>query len=256
VNANLAAVWDRLSAEYAPQRTLQPPEHELLVRLRGRWHELDMLDLGVGAGRTAYTYAALTRTYVGLDVSGAMIEHARRLVDEDERTRFVVGDARDLSAFAQASFGLVLFSFNGLDAVEHHDRLRILSEVRRVVSDDGIFAFSTHSLLALPLPLGLTRPSPRDPIRSTLRSVRRALQLAATNRSLDLDAARARGYASIRDGAHDFALELYYVHPQTQLAQLADAGFAVVTVLDRCGREVDPAAPGGDAHLFYIAQPT
>lgn len=243
---SIDAVWDRLAPEYAPERSLQPPERELLARLRGRWHSVDMLDLGVGAGRTAYTFAALTRSYVGLDISSAMIDHARRLVGEDERTRLVVGDARDLSAFAPGSFDVVLFSFNGLDAVGHTDRLRVLSEVRRVVSEDGLFAFSTHSLLALPLALGPARPS--------LRSLRRAIGRAAVNRSLDLEAARAQGFALIRDGAHDFSVELYYVDPRAQLRQIGEAGFAVVDVLNREGRAVDPAEPGRDAHLFYITR--
>ena len=110
-------LWERLSGVYATQLALTPPERVLLNRLRGRWAETDMLDLGVGAGRTAYTFAAITRDYVGLDFAPGMIERARRAVPEDEHTHFAVQDVRDLSPWHGRGFGVVLFSFNGLDAV-------------------------------------------------------------------------------------------------------------------------------------------
>ena len=46
-----------------------------------------------------------------------------------EQIRLELGDARDLSQVANASFGLVVFSLNGIDAVSHCDRLQILQEV-------------------------------------------------------------------------------------------------------------------------------
>jgi SAM-dependent methyltransferase len=252
---NEARVWDRLADDYASRWALDPPERELLARLRSMWPHVDMLDLGVGAGRTAYTFAALTRSYVGVDISPMMVERARLAVGEDERTRFLVGDARDLSAFHGRGFDLVLFSFNGLDAVGHEDRLRILREVRHVIADDGLFGFSSHSLLALPFRVALRRPSLRDPVRSTARSLRRAIGLARANRRLDLPAAWRAGWTLVRDEAHDFSLVLYYVHPETQVAQLADAGFGSVQVLDMRGRPVGADAPGPDPHLFYLSRP-
>ena len=247
--------WERLSGAYATQLALTPPERVLLSRLRGRWAEIDMLDLGVGAGRTAYTFAAITRDYVGLDFAPGMIERARRVVPEDARTHFAVHDARDLSPWHGRGFGVVLFSFNGLDAVPPEDRDAVVGEVRKVIADDGLFAFSAHSLDALPFEVSLRRPSLHAPIRTTYRSARRAIGLARANRQVDLARARARGWTLVRDEAHDFSLVLCYVSAAHQVAQLASAGFEHCEVLDMRGRPVDPEAPGRDPHLFYLARP-
>lgn len=249
-----AHIWDRLSVVYATQLALTPAERVLLERLRERWWQLDMLDLGVGAGRTAYTFAALTRSYVGIDFAPAMIEHARRVVPEDDRTSFAVQDARDLSAWHGRDFGVVLFSFNGIDAVPVEDRERVLTEVRNVIADDGVFAFSSHSLDAFPFDTKLRAPSLTTPFRSTYRSVRRSLGLAQANRRLDAAEARRRGWALVRDDAHEFALVLCYVTASHQVEQLQAAGFDECEVLDMQGRIVDPLSPGRDPHLFYLAK--
>jgi SAM-dependent methyltransferase len=250
-----AATWDRLSDVYASDLALTPPERSLLARLRGSWQDLDMLDLGVGAGRTSYTFSALARRYVGVDFSPRMIEHARRLVPEDDRSSFVVQDVRDLSRWHGDGFGVVLFSFNGIDAVDPADRAQVLSEVRKVISDEGVFAFASHSLHALPFDLGLRRPSLRAPLSTTYRNIRRAAGLARANRKLDLDQAWERGWTLVRDDAHDFSLVLCYVSPAHQVAQLAELGFPECEVLNMSGHEVDADRPGRDPHLFYIARP-
>ena len=246
--------WDRLSQVYAADVALTPPERSLLARFRGRWQDLDVLDLGVGAGRTAYTLSALARSYVGVDFSPQMIEHARRRVGEDDRTSFVVRDVRDLSPWHERDFGLVLFSFNGIDAIDPADRSSVLTEVRKVIAQDGLFAFSSHSLHALPFDAKLRPPSLRAPLSSTYRSIRRAIGLARANRRFDPRTAWEQGWTLVRDDAHDFSLVLCYVSPVYQVEELARAGFPSCEVLDMAGRAVDPRAPGPDPHLFYIAR--
>jgi SAM-dependent methyltransferase len=253
MTSNASSTWDCLSGAYANRLALTPPERVLLERLRKRWSSIDMLDLGVGGGRTAYTFAAITRSYVGIDFSPPMIENARRLVPEDERTRFLVHDARDLSPWYGRLFDVVLFSFNGIDAVPVDDRSRVLQEVRKVTAPSGHFAFSAHSLDALPFDTRPRQPSPYAPLRTTYQSLRRSFGLARANRQVDLANARRRGWALVRDDAHDFALVLCYVTASHQIAALAAAGFEQCEVLDMEGRGVDPHYPGRDPHLFYIA---
>jgi ubiquinone/menaquinone biosynthesis C-methylase UbiE len=140
-------IMDRNADRYL-ERHLTPPERLLLKSLKSRWCRIDMLDLGMGAGRTAYTFAAVARSYVGVDYSPRMVALSRANIGESSDVRFLEGDARDLSMFDIASFDVVLFSFNGIDAVDHEDRRRILREVRRVLRPEGVFYFSSHSLSA------------------------------------------------------------------------------------------------------------
>jgi SAM-dependent methyltransferase len=245
--------WDRLAPSYADRAGLMPPERQLLRRLKGRLESVDMLDLGIGAGRTTEIFEPLVARYVGLDFSERMVAEARRRIGSNARAVLEVADARDLSRWYGEGFDLVLFSFNGIDYVDFEDREVILREVRRVMSARGVFAFSTHSLHALPLSARPRQPSLRDPLRSTLRSLRRSLRIAALNRTLDLDAARACGWIRIRDGAHDFAnVRTTYVDPDHQLRQLSSAGFDVEDVLDGAGATLDGFQPGREPHLFFI----
>src|SRR5689334_17874445 len=85
---------------------LEPAELWLLRQHRGDWHKLRMLDLGVGAGRTALTFAAVAGSYVGLDYVDEMVRLSRERVGEDENTRFMFRDARDLSCFREGEFDI------------------------------------------------------------------------------------------------------------------------------------------------------
>lgn len=139
--------FNSISQEYI-KCDLFSPERELLVILRERLGQLDMLDLGVGAGRTSYTFAALVRTYIGIDYAPAMIEICRSRFGESDRQKFLCLDAANLSKLDDRKFDLVLFSFNGLDCVELEKRHKILKEVHRLLRPDGFFFFqgarSTH----------------------------------------------------------------------------------------------------------------
>lgn len=250
-------VYDREAERYAVYE-LMAPERALLQRLRGRWADIDMLDLGMGGGRTSFTFSALTRSYVGVDYSPRLVELARANVGEDERTRFVLGDARELPDLADAGFDLVLFSYNGIDSIGHEDRLRVLAEARRLVRDDGLFCFSAHNLRALPWGRELVKPRPRAPVTSTLqfvRSVRKTWRMAQSNRRMDRAHIERHGWALIDDMGHGWQLELYYVMPEQQVAQLASAGFAVQAILDQAGREVQLASRPHDPWLHYLCTP-
>ena len=252
------AVFDR-DAEIYTDLSLTPPERKVLAEMRERLNEVEMLDLGVGAGRTGYTFAALVRRYVGLDYSPRMIERARQLLGEDDRVELVVGDARDLSSVG-GPFDFVQFSFNGIDAVGHEDRLKILSEVRRVLKPDGRFLFSAHSLGALPLTTKRPRPRHRSlfDIReflATLEDARYAWRVRKSNRAIDLATARGRGWTVIRDVAHGFGLQVYYVDPVEQLKQLREAGLEEIAIFDEFGRDVDPKAARRDPWFNYLCRP-
>ena len=115
---------------YIRELELQPPEAEVLEELRGELPKFKMLDIGVGAGRTTQHFAKLVKEYTGIDYSKTMIDACRVKFPQ---YRLEVADARNLSIFDDSYFDFALFSFNGLDAVEHEERLKILHEIRRII---------------------------------------------------------------------------------------------------------------------------
>ena len=99
-----------------------------------------VLDIGVGAGRTLSLLCLITSNYRAIDYSPALVERCSRAFPGRDVT---VGDARDLSRFERDHFGLVLFSYNGLDSVCHEDRQVVLEEVASVLRPGGFFVYST-----------------------------------------------------------------------------------------------------------------
>jgi SAM-dependent methyltransferase len=242
---------------YYLQTDLAPSERVLLDRIGTAWGSLEMLDIGVGAGRTSYTFGALCRRYVGIDFVPSMIELCRERVGETARCSFAVADAREMPQFRDGEFDLALFSFNGLDSLGHDDRILVLREVRRVLRPGGIFFFSAHSLNVFPFRLTWPDVSWRRPVRA-LRfrqgALRRWLRLRMANRAIDPAEARRRGWSRLIDDGHDFEMAVYYATPDEQLRQIRDAGFTVDAVLDRAGHEVREPSRSPEHWLHYLCR--
>jgi ubiquinone/menaquinone biosynthesis C-methylase UbiE len=104
--------------------------------------EKDILDLGVGGGRTAGFLGPKARKYVGTDRSINMVKTSH---EKFPQLHFEVADAADLSQFADGSFDVVVFSFNGLgELYPHAKRLACHNEVHRVLRPRGLWVFSMH----------------------------------------------------------------------------------------------------------------
>jgi SAM-dependent methyltransferase len=239
--------------------SLMPAERAVLRRLAPRIGTLDMLDLGVGTGRTGWTYAPLVRRYVGVDYAPRMITAAKQRLGDEPNVELLVGDARDLSPI-EGKFDFILFSFNAIDAVSPEGRLEVLDQVRAKLRPDGLFQFSTHSLGALPF--DTRKPlSPRFAgmlayrIYVLVTGVRYAQRIRKINRELDLSAARERGWEVVPSMAHNFQIHDYYVDPEFQVGQLRNHGFEVVAIFDTDGREVTLPHPSRDPWFDYLCRP-
>ena len=105
-----------------------------------------ILDLGCGAGRTTFNlYEMGYKNIIGLDLTPEMISAAKK-IDKKRNTdiEFIVGDADDLK-FEDNSFEQALFSFNGLMQIpERKNRIKALKEIKRILTENGIFIFTTH----------------------------------------------------------------------------------------------------------------
>lgn len=226
---------------------------DLTTALRGR----PVLDLGVGGGRTTPHLLALSDRYVGLDYSGEMVAKARA---SNPTADIRQGDARDLSAFPDASFAFVLFAFNGIDYVPYEDRALILREVYRVLEPGGHFAFSTHNLRWLgDRRQGVFRVqrigiSP-NPLRSGVRLARWARHTArgyAAYRRLRSSETVGDDYAVVNDGACDYSLLTCHVEARVQCDELERTGFAEPRLFEIDARpaSVDSTGPW----LYYLVK--
>jgi SAM-dependent methyltransferase len=230
-SAGNQATWSTASAQRALDEVggfTDAGERAALDLVREDVRNKPILDLGVGTGRTIAMLMPLTSDYRALDYSPAMVEVSRRRYPG---ARIDTADARDLSGYPAGHFGLVNFSFSGIDAVSAPDRRLVLRAVRRVLAPRGIFLFST---------LNLDGPSYRErpwklrlwPTRNPLKI---ASQMARQLAGAPLDALhwlRARragewgpGYAVAPLSAHHYGILAHFTTLDRQLRELAEEGF-------------------------------
>jgi len=238
-------------APFARDDRLEPSLVLLLVRYRDYILGRAVLDLGMGAGRTTLHLSPLAAEYVGIDYSPAMVAHTSARFPGQ---RIELGDARDLSRFADGTFDLVLFSYNGIGAVDHEGRLRILGEVARVLRPGGVFLFSVHNRDFVGAHDGPRLALSRNPITQIV-NIGRWVRLMRNHHQVRARESSNEEYALINDVAEDFSLLHYYVDAERQRAQLASVGLSVLEVLDDEGRLVEPGLrPARAAWLWFVAQ--
>lgn len=213
------AAYERGVTAY-DRRQLHPVEATVFERLREEMRGQPILDLGCGTGRTTPHLRAISQDYTGGDYARAMVRAAQH---NHPGATILELDARDLSRFAADHFALVVFSYNGIDYVDHAGRLRILREVHRVLRPGGAFLMSSHNLAVQPQRFELPGLSKRFPLDLARRVYNHARMRGKQERH--------PGYALLNDSGHDYALLTYYVDRQTQLDQLHAAGFPSTEVI-------------------------
>ncbi len=121
-------------------------ESEKLVFGRLLRPDMDILELGCGAGRIAHgLYSAGFKKITATDFSENMIDVAKAIaLEHGDGIRYMVEDARQLS-FNDASFDAAIFGFNGLMQIPGRaERRRAMCEAFRVLRPGGVFIFTTH----------------------------------------------------------------------------------------------------------------
>jgi ubiquinone/menaquinone biosynthesis C-methylase UbiE len=236
-----------VASHYATLNYLTPCE-QLLFRTYIK-PGMAVLDLGVGGGRTTSYLSRVASRYVGVDYSEAMIHACRRKFPHLD---FALADASDLSAFEDASFDAIVFSFNGLDClVPDEKRLRCLRESQRVLRSAGVLVFSSHNprsiLVRADWDRGRLRAFARRFVsqRSTFfplvvggLTVAKAIQAFVravagstsriTRRVLSLTFWRGEG--DLHD-AVDGGLTLHYAIPDRVVAELAELDFRLIKLM-------------------------
>ena len=98
-----------------------------------------VLDVGCGVGYGSALLASIAKEVIGIDISNEAIDYAKQNYLR-ENVRFHVGDATDLDFLKDEQFD-VIASFEVIEHVPNY--FQYLSEVQRLLKDDGIFIIST-----------------------------------------------------------------------------------------------------------------
>jgi len=177
----------------------------------------------------------------------------------------MVADARDLSQFRQEPFDFVIFSYNGIDNLDHDDRLKCLTQIRSVVKPDGAFVFSTHNRnrRSILKPWSLEHfDFGGNPTINPLRLARRGLNYVTGQLNYARLSPKQRvteDYAILNDNGDQYRFLSYHISADKQIAQLAATGFEVELLIDTQGHVLDLA--GGceisdSWMLYYVCRPT
>jgi len=233
-----------------------PGERAALDSVTAEATDQPILDIGVGAGRTIPLVLPISRDYVGLDYTPELVRACREKYPD---VRVLQGDARDLSAFADDTFQLVIFSFNGIDAVCPSDRIAILCEIHRVLRLGGALLFSTHNQ---------DGPGHGERLRFGVVGTRNPLKLASRVAFAMAHARRTirnyqrysklrhdgDGYSVRNASAHDHGILVHYITLQSQLEQLETVGFQPRPLVwaSSDGRRLLPQDDTTDSWWFHL----
>jgi SAM-dependent methyltransferase len=254
-------LWSGVAAEYAIEGWGDPGEPGALILAADQARGRPVLDLGVGGGRTTALLRLVSSEYIGIDYTPELVELCRkRHPDADIRP----GDARDLTGIPDGSQGLVVFSNNGIDAVDHAGRERVLSEAHRVLGADGILCYSTLNKGG---PLFGAHPGNAPGITWEIGSLLPAALADADAGGGDADAdsgmRAVRNWRRLRGqfhdegdwglapfAAHEFGLVTHFVTLEGARAELDRNGFVLEAVVP-CDRPV-ALDPGEDTDALYF----
>lgn len=231
--------------------TLQNPEVMILVKHRESIVNKHILDIGCGSGRTTAILKNLSSGYIGIDYSITMIESCRERFKD---VSFARGDVRGMSKFRDDEFDFIMFSFNGLDSINHEDRLKGLSEIHRVIKQDGLFVFSSHNrnhryAISCPKMKFSTMPCKQAGnfikfVKSTHNRLRNKTHQVFNEQ-----------YAIINDVAHDYAMLTYYIDKKNQVSQLEGMGFETIEMYDTLGNMLNIDGDDADsAWIYYVTR--
>jgi SAM-dependent methyltransferase len=246
-----------------------PGEIPALVAFADAVRGKPVLDIGTGTGRTVPLLRLVTSRYAGVDYTDAMVAVARHRYP-DEAVQH--GDARELTEVADSSYAGVVFSFNGIDAVDHDSRPAVLAAVHRVLEPGGLFLYSTlHKdgpayrqrpwrRQSLPWAVGSLASSHRPvPLRAAAALLRNVADPGRVPRQFrNWRRLRAQGHdggdwAMAPTDAHDFGLLVHFTTIAGELHRLETGGFEVVqTYAAEDGAPVHRGTPRRDVRWFHV----
>ena len=106
-----------------------------------------ILEIGCGIGRIVSEFLARNlpfRLLIGVDISEAMIQFARKRIGETPRARFLVNDGYSLRGVEDVSVDFVYSNDMFIHLFDADAALSYFREVRRVLAANGLFRFNVR----------------------------------------------------------------------------------------------------------------
>ncbi len=233
---------------------LDAGERRALLSVADLTRGLPVLDVGVGTGRTTALLRLLTSDYRAVDYSPGMVEEFKKNFPS---LRATVGDARDLADVADASYALVLFSNNAIDAVPHSDRVAVLDEFARVTRPDGYVVFSTlrrGGASYRETPVMFSRRGDASLVDLTIHNLR-TMRHPGYIRNWLRGRRKAHdhiGWAVGPLAAHGFTLVVHFTTYGDLVSLLSHSGLVAVTIYDNHGHVIDSEDSCADSGNFTV----
>lgn len=248
---------DDVVAQYATCGFSDQGEAEAL-RAAGDVRRGHVLDLGVGGGRTTGLLAPHAASYVGIDLAPEMVELAR---SSHAGVDLRVGDAADLSDLPSGRFDLVVFSFNGLDALDHDGRVRSLREMARVLAPAGRLVVSSLNRDGVSFderPWRMRGRRPREVAVEVARVSRHPGSLVTglrNYRHTRRQCADRPGWSLRPMRAHEFRFVVHFAPFGATVELLGRCGLAVEAAWSDQGTPLDPTATDVAAdYMHYLCR--
>lgn len=189
----------------------------------------NVLDIGIGGGRTTRYLINKCKAYIGIDYSKQFTDAVKTNFSNTDIRQL---DARDLSVFESDFFDFVNFSFNGIDYVNLIDREQILSEINRVLKPNGIFFFSTHNKSHV----SFNKQPWNNQSISFFTKMKNFIKFSPfyfrkiLNKNSEV---YKNNYAIITDNAHNYRLRTFYTKPEFLIEQLEKEGFCNIELFSK-----------------------
>jgi SAM-dependent methyltransferase len=230
----------RAVKSYAGFAELFPAEVEIASRYERQFSGA-VLDIAVGAGRTTRALLPQAEKYVGFDLSAGMLGLAKTYFPNADLLQLDMRETPEV--FAGERFDAILISFNGIDYIPWEDRNALLTALRKMLTRDGVLAFSTHDLEAVNENRVFRirddlRPSWRELCSRPFIGAKKLFKLPIwmgrafwnhlRNRSLEKI---YDGFAYINDAGLNYGLLTCYVSTSRQIRVLESAGYRNIAML-------------------------
>ncbi|SAL82372.1 putative S-adenosylmethionine-dependent methyltransferase/MSMEI_2290 [Caballeronia terrestris] len=243
----------RIVSAFSHDHALQKAEEIILSKIAQHVRGGEILDVGVGCGRTTPALLTISERYTGIDYAEGMLAVCKARFPQQ---RFLMMDARKMEVFESGRFDLVFFSFNGLDNVGHTDRLTIISRIYEILKPGGYFVFSSHNRDFSQFESFLKR-RPRvtisnNPIATLKNLSKLPVQYCRYVRNSRKNVIET-DYAVVNEPAGDYQMLQYYISIESQTRQLQSLGFdRQVEAYDFKGQIVEQDQDSG--WIYYLSK--